>query len=169
MAEGDPVRAIELTVSSIGWILLLLGPAIILIRYGSGSSSSIKFLPYIALVWPISLVASHITLFLQKGTWYTGYLIQYPIFVLTDILLPVFLIYLWDVLRPRNPQNGARGATGATGETGAAGKTGATGTTGKTGATGTTGAKGTTGATGETGAQGKTGETGKQGNTGKRG
>lgn len=113
LAEGDPIRAIELSISSVGWILLLLGPALVLIRYGSGDSSLIRFLPVIALVWPISLAASHITLFLQKGTWYTGYLIQYPIFVLTDILLPVFLIYLWDVLRPRQPKAGLA-ATSAT-------------------------------------------------------
>ena len=166
MVEGDPVRAIELTVSSIGWILLLLGPAIVLIRYGSGNSSLIKFLPYIALIWPVSLIASHITLFLQKGTWYTGYLIQYPVFVLTDILLPIFLIYLWDVLRPRNPLTGPRGAagmTGATGATGATGSKGATGATGSKGATGATGATGSKGATGTTGAAGKKGETGNKG------
>ena len=166
MAEGDPVRAIELTVSSIGWILLLLGPAIVLIRYGSGNSSLVKFLPIIGLIWPLSLIASHITLFLQKGTWYTGYLIQYPVFVLTDILLPIFLIYLWDVLRPRNPLTGPRGAAGkagATGATGATGSKGASGSTGAKGATGTTGATGTKGATGTTGATGKKGETGNKG------
>lgn len=142
MAEGDPVRAIELSISSIGWMILLLGPAIILIRYGSGSSSLIKYLPLVAIWWPLSLIASHITLFLQKGTWYTGYLIQYPIFVLTDIILPLFLIYLWDVLRPRNPQTGLRGATGATGKTGAPGSRGATGATGATGKKGETGNRG---------------------------
>lgn len=133
MAEGDPIRALELSISSLGWILLLVGPAIILIRYGTGSSSLIRFLPYVALIWPISLIVSHITLFLQKGTWYTGYLIQYPIFVLTDILLPVFLIYLWDVLRPRHPQTGLRGSLSATEpnrKTGAASKKGETGTKG---------------------------------------
>jgi len=145
MAEGDPVRAIELTISSIGWILLLVGPAVILMRYASGHSNLVRFLPIVAVVWPISLIASHITLFLQKGTWYTGYLIQYPIFVLTDILLPVFLIYMWDVLRPRNPNVGPRGATGAKGETGSTGATGASGAAGPRGAKGETGAKGSSG------------------------
>ncbi len=187
MAEGDPVRAIELTVSSIGWILLLLGPAIILMRYSSGRFTLIKFLPLIALVWPVSLIATHVTLYLQKGVWYTGYLIQYPIFVLSDIVLPIFLVYLWDILRPRHLTIGKTGATGprglagATGPQGTAGKTGATGSqgsigaTGETGATGATGSQGSIGATGDTGAtgatgsQGSTGETGKQGETGESG
>jgi hypothetical protein len=175
MAEGDPVRALELTVSSVGWVLLALGPAIILMRYSEGRFKMIRFLPIVALVWPISLIANHLTLFLQKGVWYTGYLIQYPIFLLSDIVLPIFLIYLWDILRPRNPITGKRGPTGATGargaigesgtkgQTGNVGATGPTGLTGARGETGTTGATGETGETGATGAQGKTGEEGKKG------
>ena len=84
-------------------------------------------------------------------------------FVLTDIILPIFLIYMWDVLRPRNPLTGPRGATGKTGSTGAAGSKGATGSTGKAGTTGTTGKTGATGTTGATGQTGKTGAQGKKG------
>ena len=178
MAEGDPVRAIELTVSSFGWVLLLVGPAAILMRYSSGRFTMIRFLPIVALVWPVSLIANHVTLFLQKEVWYTGYLIQYPIFLLSDIVLPIFLIYLWDILRPRNPFMGKTGPAGARGAAGPAGKTGATGitgttgeagSTGQTGATGATGATGTTGLTGQTGATGATGPQGKQGSTGETG
>jgi hypothetical protein len=187
MAEGDPVRALELTVSSVGWVLLALGPAVILMRYSEGRFTMIRFLPIVALVWPISLIANHLTLFLQKGVWYTGYLIQYPIFWLSDIVLPIFLVYLWDILRPRNPVTGKRGPTGATGargETGTTGLTGATGVrgsagvsgqagetgqTGATGATGSTGAQGETGETGLTGARGETGTTGATGETGETG
>jgi len=169
MAEGDPVRAIELTVSSIGWLLLLFGPAVILMRYESGRFTLIRFLPIVALVWPISLIANHLTLFLQKGIWYTGYLIQYPIFVLSDIVLPLFLIYLWDILRPRYPQVGDKGPTGETGSKGLTGATGLTGQTGSTGSTGTTGATGLTGSTGLTGQTGSTGATGLTGSTGATG
>lgn len=172
MAEGDPIRALELTVSSIGWVLLALGPAIILMRYREGRFTLIRFLPIVALVWPVALIVNHLTLFLQKGVWYTGYLIQYPIFLLSDIVLPIFLIYLWDILRPRNPIKGKRGPTGATGargETGTTGLTGATGVLGSAGISDQAGETGQTGATGATGAQGKTGITGAQGQTGETG
>ena len=169
MAEGDPVRAIELTVSSFGWVLLLVGPAAILMRYSSGRFTMIRFLPIVALVWPVSLIANHVTLFLQKEVWYTGYLVQYPIFLLSDIVLPIFLIFLWDILRPRNPLTGKRGATGARGARGARGATGATGATGLTGQTGETGTQGQTGETGATGTQGKQGSTGETGETGAQG
>ena len=169
MAEGDPVRAIELTVSSIGWVLLLVGPAAILMRYSSGRFTMIRFLPIVALVWPVSLIVNHVTLFLQKEVWYTGYLVQYPIFLLSDIVLPIFLIYLWDILRPRNPFMGKTGPAGARGAAGPVGKTGATGITGATGEAGSTGQTGATGAAGPTGATGATGITGTQGQTGKTG
>jgi Collagen triple helix repeat (20 copies) len=151
LAEGNGVRAFELTVSSFGWVLLLIGPAIVLVRYASGYKNLIGLLPFIALVWPVSLIISHVTLFLQQGVWYTGYLIQYPIFVLTDIVLPIFLLYVWEILRPRNKfvgPKGATGATGAKGETGAQGEAGEVGLTGATGQTGSTGAKGDKGAKG---------------------
>jgi len=169
MAEGDPTRALELSVSSVGWLLLLIGPAVILMRYSTGRFTLIRFLPFVALVWPISLIANHVTLFLQKGVWYTGYLIQYPIFVLSDIVLPIFLIFLWDILRPRNPIRGKKGPTGERGRKGETGTTGAAGSTGETGKTGETGATGETGKTGEVGEAGATGETGKTGEVGARG
>jgi len=157
LAEGDGLRAFELTVSSIAWILLLIGPGVILVRYGAGYSNLIRFLPFIAILWPLSLIVSHVTLYLQKGVWYTGYLIQYPIFLLTDIVIPIFLLYLWDILRPRNRHMGPTGATGKSGVAGTTGAKGDTGMTGSTGATGATGPQGATGAQGETGQTGATG------------
>ena len=136
LAEGDGLRAFELTVSSLAWILLMIGPSIILVRYAAGFSNLISFLPFVGLLWPVSLLVSHVTLYLQQGLWYTGYLIQYPIFMVTDIILPIFLVYLWDILRPRNKNKGATGATGATGPIGATGLTGAKGAKGETGAVG---------------------------------
>lgn len=102
LAEGDGLRAFELSLSSIGWIVLLVGPSVILLRYAAGYSNLISYLPFVGLLWPFSLILSHVTLYLQNGLWYTGYLIQYPIFLMTDIVLPIFLVYLWDILRPRH-------------------------------------------------------------------
>jgi len=169
LAEGDGLRAFELTVSSLAWILLMIGPGIILVRYAAGSSNLISFLPLVGLLWPASLIVSHVTLYLQQGLWYTGYLIQYPIFMVTDIILPIFLVYLWDILRPRNKNKGATGAVGATGAagaTGAPGKSGTTGAQGATGESGVAGQDGNDGATGPIGATGLTGAKGAKGETG---
>jgi hypothetical protein len=106
LAEGDGLRAFELSLSSIGWIVLLVGPSVILLRYAAGYSNLISYLPFVGLLWPFSLILSHVTLYLQNGLWYTGYLIQYPIFLMTDVVLPIFLLYLWDILRPRHHKKG---------------------------------------------------------------
>jgi hypothetical protein len=65
-----------------------------------GHARALRLLPIVALTWPVSLLINHVTLFIQKGQWFTGYLLDYPIFIATDILLPVLLIAVWAELRP---------------------------------------------------------------------
>lgn len=98
-AETDPLRAAVLTLSTVGWILISTGPAILFALYAMGHPRVLRLIPVIALSWPISLLINHVTLFIQKGQWFTGYLLDYPIFVATDILLPVLLIAVWAELR----------------------------------------------------------------------
>lgn len=98
-AETDSLRAAVLTFSTVGWILISTGPAILFALYAMGHPRVLRLLPVIALSWPISLLINHVTLFIQKGQWFTGYLLDYPIFVATDILLPVLLIAVWAELR----------------------------------------------------------------------
>lgn len=98
-AETDSIRAAVLTLSTVGWILIATGPAILFALYAMGHPRVLRLLPVIALTWPISLLINHVTLFIQKGQWFTGYLLDYPIFVATDILLPVLLIAVWAELR----------------------------------------------------------------------
>jgi hypothetical protein len=98
--ETDALRATVLTVSTIGWILISTGPAILFGLYALGKTRALRIMPLVALTWPIALIVNHVTLFIQKGDWFTGYLLDYPVFVATDILLPVLLIVVWAELRP---------------------------------------------------------------------
>jgi hypothetical protein len=100
LAETDPIRAAVLSLTTIGWLLISTGPAILFVLYAMGHPKVLRLLPIVALAWPVSLLINHITLFVQKGNWFTGYLLDYPIFVATDILLPVLLIAAWTELRP---------------------------------------------------------------------
>lgn len=102
--SGDVVRGITLTLSSIGWILISVGPALLLWLYAGGRRDVISWLPVAALWWPISLLVSHITVLLQSGQWYAEYLLTFPIFIFTDIVLPLILMAAWWLLSP-----GARG------------------------------------------------------------
>jgi len=51
------------------------------------------------LWWPISVLISQVVVYSETGESYLGYLIIYPVFILTDIAIPVFLIYLWSKVR----------------------------------------------------------------------
>jgi hypothetical protein len=98
--EKDSLRATFLTVSTVGWILISIGPALLFCLYALGYARALRLLPFVALVWPASLLINHISLAIQKGQWYTGYLLDYPIFIATDILLPLLLMAVWAELRP---------------------------------------------------------------------
>ena len=99
-AETDTLRSSVLTLSTVGWVLISIGPAILFTLYALGYARVLKLIPIIALLWPIALLINHVSLFIQKGEWFTGYLLDYPIFIATDILLPVLLMAVWAELRP---------------------------------------------------------------------
>lgn len=100
LAESNGLRATLLTVSTIGWILISTAPAVLLTLYALGYSRALRLMPIAALVWPAALLINHISLALENGKWYTGYLLDYPIFIATDILLPILLMAVWAELRP---------------------------------------------------------------------
>jgi hypothetical protein len=110
-AETDPLRASVLTLSTLGWVLIATGPAVLFTLYALGHARALRLLPIVALTWPLALIINHVTLFVQKGDWFTGYLLDYPVFIATDILLPVLLIAVWAELRPvfaAHPQHSAK-------------------------------------------------------------
>jgi hypothetical protein len=100
LAEKDALRSAVLTLSTIGWVLIAVGPAALFTFYALGHPRALRFLPIVALLWPAALLINHVSLFIQKGEWFTGYLLDYPIFIATDILLPILLMAVWAELRP---------------------------------------------------------------------
>ncbi len=99
-AEEDALRAIMLTLTTVGWLLISTGTVVVFVLYALGNAKALRLLPIFALAWPISLLVNHVTLFLQNGQWFTGYLLDYPVFIATDILLPILLVAVWTELRP---------------------------------------------------------------------
>ncbi len=101
LEETNPIRAIQLMFSSLAWVVHAISPSVILIGFAMGRRSLLKLLPVASMLWPFSILINQVTLYVMDGIWYSGYLIQYPIFILTDILMPVFLIFIWEFLRER--------------------------------------------------------------------
>ena len=93
-------------ISSFAWFSAALGP---LAFWISGSEfSQRKSLAYLvsALFWPAALVALHIYLFFSSGNAGLAYLVNYPIFVLTDIIFPVIYVQLWRTFATKRKPKG---------------------------------------------------------------
>jgi hypothetical protein len=95
----DLLRRIELTISTIGWILISTAIPLILYLFARGNRRLLSLLPVLALIWPISLVIAQITNYFQTGEIYIDYLVNFPIFFFTDIAIPLIVIVLWYDLR----------------------------------------------------------------------
>ncbi len=96
---GSEIRRAELVLSTVGWLLLSTGAPVCLFYYASGVHKARKFLPVTALWWPVSLVISQVTVYILDGAFYFEYLVNYPVFIFTDIVLPIFVLMLWHDLR----------------------------------------------------------------------
>lgn len=97
--EASQLRRAELVLSTIGWLLTSTVAPIAMFLYASGYKRARNILPYTALVWPISLVISQCTVYILDGAFYLDYLLKYPIFIFTDLILPIFVLIIWHDLR----------------------------------------------------------------------
>ncbi len=101
---ASEVRRAELVLSTIGWVLISTGAPILLFCYSAGLRGARRYLPITALWWPISLLISQVTVYILDGAFYFDYLIKYPIFIFTDVVLPIFVMMLWHDLREEVPR-----------------------------------------------------------------
>lgn len=97
--ETDTLRRYELIASTIGWIGISTFAPALLFLYAAGYRRARLFLPIFALLYPTSLLISQITIHLRTGNHYISYLWDFPIFIFTDILLPIFLLFIAHDLR----------------------------------------------------------------------
>lgn len=92
--EVDTLRQYELLASTIGWIGISTGAPILLFLYAAGFRRARLILPFFALFYPISLLISQVTIFNRTGETYISYLWNYPVFIFTDLLLPIFILFI---------------------------------------------------------------------------
>ncbi len=99
MEGATTLRQIQLIVSTIGWILLSTGAPLLLVAISLGHYKAQRFLPLAGLLWPIGVASTQLTLYFQDHAWYLGYLKTYPIFLVTEIVLPCVVLYVWSQLK----------------------------------------------------------------------
>lgn len=98
----NPWRAGLLTALVAAWVALATAPVVLFCYFAIGHRWPMRVLPYVAAGWPALLLINHVSLAIVEGQWYTGYLLDYPIFFITDALLPAFLLAIWFEVRPLN-------------------------------------------------------------------
>ena len=97
--EDLQLRRAQLILSTLGWILMSTVAPLALFLYASGFHKARHILPYTALVWPVSLLISQATVYILDGAFYFEYLFKFPIFIFTDIVLPILILLIWHDLR----------------------------------------------------------------------
>ena len=93
--QTDSVRFLILIASTIAWLLIALGPAVVFTLVALGRQKTIHLLPFIALAWPLMIAVNHLHLWVTTGQSHLGYLIQFPVFAITDLLTPLLLVILY--------------------------------------------------------------------------
>ncbi len=99
LGGSNTLRRFELVISTIGWIGISTIVPILLFLMAYGKNGVRKYLPFAALLYPLSLIVSQITIYVQTGSAYISYLKNFPIFIFTDVILPVLIMFLWHDLK----------------------------------------------------------------------
>ena len=92
-AGNSMLRSAELYVFWASWILLCVGPVAALI-WSQYRRVWAWLIPAIALLWPLTLLAIHVTLRVEYGTWFLDYLETNPIMWITDAVIPAVLLWV---------------------------------------------------------------------------
>lgn len=97
--ESSALRAVSLVLTLLGWISISTLSPLALLLFGLGKYRAIDFLPVTAALWPVSIIFSQIAVTIETGAGYWSYLIDTPIFLATDFIVPLALVALWLRLR----------------------------------------------------------------------
>ena len=90
----DSTRRIFLLLTTVGWVTSLIGPLVVLALNALGKPKTTELLVWFALAWPVSLIINHLALLIQTHKLFLGYLGVYPIFIVTDIALPILYVLI---------------------------------------------------------------------------
>ncbi len=94
LESADSTRRIFLLLTTVGWVTSLIGPLVVLALNALGKPKATELLVWFALAWPVSLIINHLALLIQTHKLFLGYLGVYPIFIVTDIALPILYVLI---------------------------------------------------------------------------
>ena len=99
LRQAGDLRKFQLVLSMIGWVGISTVVPLIMFLYALGKTKWRRFLLFFALAYPSSLVVLQFTFWTTNGYTYLSYLKNFPIFFITDLLIPILVIFIWRDLR----------------------------------------------------------------------
>jgi len=98
-AAGFSILGVFQLVSIVGWFALVIVPPVLLATK-LNFAGAIRALFFVSVImWPAAMLLIRATLLIQTSNPYLGYLVQYPIFIFSDILVPIVYLVVWAKLR----------------------------------------------------------------------
>ena len=90
--------------STLAWFAALVAPVVL--WYLGVSFSAAKSRSYLvaSLAWPGILIILHVYLLGTTGNIGLAYLVNYPIFIFTDIIAPIIYVQMWRKFRVQKPK-----------------------------------------------------------------
>ena len=91
---GTTALALAQYISQFAWVILIVIPPILLsLKSWTGFVKALFLVAVLA--WPAMLIVIRVLLLVETGDPYLNYLMTYPLFIFTDILVPVIYVFIW--------------------------------------------------------------------------
>lgn len=110
LQTGATALTVTQLVSEFAWVILIIVPPLLL-SINNWNAFTKTALLGAAIFWPVTLVTIRILLLAELGNPYLGYLVTYPIFIFTDILVPAAYVWTWVMVIKESRPVSSRRAT----------------------------------------------------------
>lgn len=103
LEAGYPLVSIAQLCWFVALIVLIAVPPVVILRAQNEGRLAQLLFGVAAILWPASILFIRIAALISTGNAYVAYLVDYPIFLFTDLVVPVLYIWMWrSFVRTRN-------------------------------------------------------------------
>ncbi|WP_415273915.1 hypothetical protein [Aquiluna sp. Uisw_065] len=102
---GFSILGLAQLIAIASWVLLMCGPVFILLSRVQLVGAWWALFLVSVLAWPVSVFTIHAILFIQTSDAHFDYLMEDPIFIVSDIVVPIIYLVISQHLRSRATQD----------------------------------------------------------------
>lgn len=105
LSSATPTLGALQVTSTFAWVVAAIAPTIfwmVGIKFTSAKSATYLVA---SLLWPSVISILHVYLYFTSGNAGLVYLVNYPIFILTDIIAPIIYVQMWRKFRTQKTES----------------------------------------------------------------